>query len=213
MQTDQLIAQLASGLEPVGRLRSPVERALLWLVLVGVISAGLILRYAQMGPALQRLSAPQVALELAASALTAIAAIIAAFELSIPDRSAQWAWLPLPPLLLWLGVSGLGCLRHGLGWHGVDGLSGHSSHCFVFIMATSLPLALILFAMLRRARPLNPLPVAALGTLGVAASAASILEFFHPFDVTAFDLGLHLAAIAAVILIGALLRRPLLRSA
>jgi hypothetical protein len=213
MQTDQLIEQLASGLEPVGRLRSPLERALLWLLPVGVISAVLILRFAQMGPAMQRLSDPQVALELAASALTAITAIIAAFELSIPDRSPHWMWLPLPPLLLWLGASGMGCLSHGLGWHGADNLFGHSSHCFVFIIATSVPLAIVLFAMLRRARPLNPLPVAALGTLGVAASAASILEFFHPFDVTVIDLALHLIAIGAVILIGALLRRPLLASA
>jgi len=54
--------------------------------------------------------------------------------------------------------------------------------------------------------------VAAMGTLGVAASAACVLEFFHPFDVTVIDLALHLAAVAAVILIGAALRRPLLAS-
>ena len=73
-----------------------------------------------------------------------------------------------------------------------------------------MPLAVLLFAMLRRARPLNPIPVAILGTLGVAASAAFLLEFFHPYDVTAIDLALHLAAVAAVILLGTALRRPLL---
>jgi hypothetical protein len=64
--------------------------------------------------------------------------------------------------------------------------------------------------MLRRARPLDALPVAAVGTLGVAATAAFVLQFFHPFDVTVIDLALHLAAIALVVLIGTTLRRPLL---
>jgi len=212
MQTDQLIEQLATRLEPIGRLRSPVERALLWLAPVGLISTALILRYAQLGTALQRLAAPQVAFEFGAAALTAIAAIIAAFELSLPDRSPRWAWLALPPFLLWMGASGLGCLRNGVSLRGPDGMVGHSGHCFVFIVAASVPLSVFLFGMLRQARPLNPLPVAAMGTLGVAASAACVLEIFHPFDVTVIDLALHLAAVAAVILIGAALRRPLLAS-
>ena len=116
----------------------------------------------------------------------------------------------MPTLLLWLGASGLGCLRNGFGLQGADAPLGHSTHCFVFIVAVSVPLAALLFAMLRRASPLNPLPVAALGTLGVAASAAFLLEFFHPFDVTVIDLGMHLAAIGAVIAVGTTLRRQLL---
>jgi hypothetical protein len=37
-----------------------------------------------------------------------------------------------------------------------------------------------------------------------------MLQFFHPFDVTVIDLSLHLAAIALVVLVGILWRRPLL---
>jgi hypothetical protein len=212
MQTDHLIEQLASGLEPVGRLRSPAARAGLWIAGVAILSTALILRYAQLGPALQRLADPRVAIEFGATALTAIGAIIAAFELSVPDRAARWAWLPLPGFALWLGASGLGCLRNGLKVSGAGGWHAESTQCFVFIVAVSVPLAVVLFGMLRRARPQNPLPVAALGTLGVAASAACILQFFHPFDITVMDLALHLAAVAFVILIGAALRRPLLAS-
>jgi len=209
MQTDQIIERLASQLEPVRVLRSPAVRALFWLALVGVLATALIMRYAHMSSALQRLAAPQVAVECAATALTAVCAIVAAFQLSVPDRSLRWAWLPLPPLLVWLAASGLGCLRNGLGTHGPDGL-GHSSHCFVFITAASVPLAVGLFWMLRRARPIDPLPVAAIGTLGVAATAAFILEFFHPFDVTLIDLSLHLAAVGLVVLLGTAWRRRLL---
>jgi hypothetical protein len=114
------------------------------------------------------------------------------------------------PLMVWLGASGLGCLSNGLSLHGPDGISGESPHCFAFIVGMSVPLALGLFWMLRRARPIAPLSVAALGTLGVAASAAFMLQFFHPFDVTVIDLSLHLAAIALVVLLGTMWRRPLL---
>jgi hypothetical protein len=64
--------------------------------------------------------------------------------------------------------------------------------------------------MLRRAYPIAPLPVAALGTLGVAASAATLLQFFHPFDITVLDLGFHLAAVGFIVFLGAALRNPLL---
>jgi len=49
--------------------------------------------------------------------------------------------------------------------------------------------------------------------LGVAATAAFVLEFFHPFDVTAIDLALHLSAIALVVLVGIAWRRLLLDTA
>ena len=48
------------------------------------------------------------------------------------------------------------------------------------------------------------------GALGVAALAAFILQFFHPFDVTVIDLALHLAALATIALLATALRRPLL---
>jgi hypothetical protein len=210
MKTEQIIDSLSAELAPVRVLRPPVLRALLWLAAVGAVSAALILRFTHWGAILPRLQIPRVALETTATALTAITATIAAFELSIPDRSPRWAWLPVPTLLLWLAASGLGCLSNGLGMHNADGPVGESAHCFVFIMGTSVPLAIGLFWMLRRARPLDALPVAAVGTLGVAATAAFVLQFFHPFDVTVIDLALHLAAIGLVVLIGTTLRRPLL---
>ena len=43
-------------------------------------------------------------------------------------------------------------------------------------------------------------PLRFIGGVGVAALAAFLLQFFHPFDVTLMDLGAHLAAL--IILIG-----------
>jgi hypothetical protein len=175
-----------------------------------------VLRYANLGLFAHRLQVPRIALECIGSTLTAITAIIAAFELSIPGASRRWAWLPLAPLSLWLGASGIGCLRNGLGLHerlnelGLRTLGGESNGCFIFIAGVSVPLAVALFWMLRRAQPIAPLPVALFGTLGVAATAASLLQFFHPFDITLLDLAFHLAAVGFVIFIGTILRRPLL---
>jgi hypothetical protein len=210
MQTDRLIESLAAQLQPVRRLRAPLLRALLWLALVGAVSGLLIASEAHLGMFMQRMATPRVAVDCIATALTAITAIIAAFELSVPGHSPWWSALPVPPFLLWLGSSGLGCLANGLSLHGPNGFVGESYMCFVFIAGVSVPLAAGLFWMLRRARPIAPLPVAALGTLGVAATAAFILQFFHPFDVTVIDLTLHLAAVALVVLIGTAWRRPLL---
>jgi hypothetical protein len=213
MRTDRLIESLAARLQPVRRLRSPLLRALLWLAVVGAASLVLIMREAHLTIFMQRMATPRVAVECVATALTAITAVVAAFETSVPGHSPWWAVLPLPPLLLWLAASGLGCLANGLGVYGAHGSAGESYSCFAFIAGASLPLAVGLFWMLRRARPIAPLPVAALGTLGVAATAAFILQFFHPFDVTVIDLALHLAAIALVVLIGTAWRRRLLAAA
>jgi len=207
MQTEQLIHSLAQQLHPVRRMPAPALRALGWLGVIGAIGSGVVLRYANLGLFAQRLQVPRIALECVGSSLTAIAAIIAAFELSIPGRSRRWAWLPLAPLTLWLGASGVGCWRNALQRHE---LGSDSPGCFIFIASVSVPLAVALFWMLRRAHPIAPLPVALFGSLGVAATAASLLQFFHPFDITLLDLAFHLAAVGFVIFISTLLRRPLL---
>ena len=213
MQTERLIERLTAELAPVRVLAPPWWRAVLWLAVVAAVSALLVLRFANMALVLPRLTLPRVEVECVATALTAITAIIAAFELSVPDRSPRWAWLPVAPFMLWLAASGLGCLRNGVSLQGPDGFAGESPHCFMFISGASVPLAAGLFWMLRRARPINALPVAAIGTLGVAATAAFVLEFFHPFDVTAIDLALHLSAIGLVVLVGIAWRRLLLDTA
>jgi hypothetical protein len=206
-QTDDLIESLAADLTPVTPLRAPLWRALLWLAIVSSIAVLVVWRFANLSVFIGRMEVPRIALEGLGSLLTAIASIVVAFELSVPGRSSRWAWLPLPPLLLWLGASGMGCLANGLG---LQAAQGESPHCFMFIAGLSVPLSVGLFWMLRRARPIAPLPVAAFGTLGVAASAATLLQFFHPFDITVLDLTFHLAAVGFVVFLGAALRRPLL---
>ncbi len=215
--TGKLIERLVAESGPVRRLRPPVVRASFWLLAVMALGVASIAMFADLDAFLSRLTASMLWLEWPATLLTGIAAIFAAFQLSVPDRSAAWALLPLPPLALWIGTSGYSCFEHWIvigpgGWE-----LGESANCFIFILSFSLPLALSLLVLLRRAAPLAPVRVAAVGALGVSALAAAALQFFHPFDVTFMDLGVHLGAVAVVVLgaaaleylsAGAHLRRP-----
>ncbi len=84
---------------------------------------------------------------------------------------------------------------------------GESTHCFRFILSVSVPLGVSLMLLLYRARPLALVRIAAVGGLGVAAIAACLLQFFHPFDVTLLDLSVHVVAIAIVIAVASLWAR------
>jgi hypothetical protein len=144
----------------------------------------------------------------AGSALTAVLAAKAAFELGMPGRSRAWALLPLPAALLWIGASGMGCLRT---WAQV-GAGGGDVDCLKFIITFSVPLAVVMVLLLRRAFPLYPALTAAIAGLACAAGSATLLNLCHPLDAVATDLAVHAVAVAVVVALmtlsgGKLLRR------
>jgi hypothetical protein len=197
---DRLIAELAADLRPVRRLSPPWVRALGWIAAVTALGLGLS-QLADFEPVRQRLSAaPDLWLAVVGSTLTAVLAALAAFQTSVPGRGTAWALLPVPAALLWLGASGLGCLRAWLapGTH-APSLAEERS-CLVFIVGVSLPLSLLLMLMLRRAFALRPGLTAALGGLAAAAAAATLLTLFHPYDAAATDLVVHGLAVLAVVI-------------
>lgn len=195
---ERLIEELAASAAPVKRLKPPVVRAARWLIAIGLIVVIAVFGFSNLQLFMERAQDPKLVLELIGTALTGILAVVAAFYLSLPDRSAAWALLPIPPFALWLASSGYNCYRHWL-TYGPDGWGlGDSADCFRFILLSSLPLGISLILILRRAYPLNPVRVALMGGLGVAAISAFVLQFFHPFDVTFMDLGVHLVAVGLV---------------
>jgi hypothetical protein len=196
---DRLIGELAGNLRPVQRLSSPMLRAAGWLAVVFVLALGLAC-FANLGAVWHRVTtAPDLWLAVIGSMLTAIFAAIAAFELSLPDAPRGWAALPLPAALLWVGASGFGCLRVWIVPHTHVADLGEARDCLVFIVALSVPLSLLMLTMLRRACPLYPGLTAAVAGLAAAAAAATLLNFFHPFDAAATDLTVHAAAVVLVV--------------
>ena len=196
--TQDLIESLAADARPVRRLRPPLARATAWLAAF-VAVVGVVTFVTGAWPAMiARLEIMRFAVEMTATFVTALAAMIAAFYLSLPDRSRFWMLLPLPPLVLWLASSGYGCYQNWIAYGPQGWRLGRSTDCFVFIITMSIPVAIALYLALRRALPLDPLRVMAMGGLGVAALAATTLQFYHPFDVTVVDLTVHVVAVLIV---------------
>jgi len=196
---ERLIRDLATDLAPVRRLRPPSVRALAWLAVV-VATAIVLAMIADLSALGHRLiAAPDMWLAVTGSALTAILAAFAAFQLSLPDARRAWALLPLPAALLWIVASGVGCLRTWFvpGTHVAD--LSEARDCLIFIVGLSVPLSALLIIMLRRAYPLQPGLTALIAGLASAAAAATLLNFFHPFDAAATDLTVHVFAVALVI--------------
>ena len=197
--TERLIERLAAAAAPVRRLPPPALRTTLWLLAVAAVAGVAIAAFSDLDTFARRAQDPRLILDMIAALITGIAAVLAAFELSLPDRTPAWTLLPLPPLAVWIAISGYGCYRHWITYGPAGWELGDSAHCFRFILSVSVPLGISLMLLLRRARPLASARVAAVGGLGVAAIAACLLQFFHPFDVTLLDLSVHVVAIAIVI--------------
>lgn len=206
---EKLIARLTTDLRPVRRLRPPPQRALSWLGLVIALGVALA-SVADLHAMMHRLmAAADMWLAVLGSILTCVLAVLAAFQLSLPDRSTAWALLPVPGVLLWLGASGAGCLR---GWVIPGSHAPGEGNCLVFIVAVSVPLSAALLLMLRRAAPLRPDATAAMGGLAAAAAAATLLNFFHPYDASWTDIGVHAIAVLLVVLANRALAGAVLRA-
>lgn len=214
-RTDAIIDELAGHVPPVRPLCAPALRALLVLAAIGAVAALAIILLGDM-PGLRNRYAGRkslLALEMSAMLATGVLAILAAFILSIPGRSRKWIAAPIPFFILWMLLSGLGCYGDFVRSGGTEWGFGHGMDCLIFILSVSAALAPLLIWRLARARPIEPLPVALLGGLGVAAVSAFVLQFFHPFTVTFIDLAVHLVAILVVVGAVGMVNRHTLRPA
>lgn len=207
---EALIAALGAGLKPVRRLWPPWLRALGWVAVVAAIAAVLLIRHGAAPMFARFAAAPYVGWSTLFAVITALCAAFAACVLAVPGRARAWAWLPLPTAILWIGTSGLGCLR---GWlEPATRVAGGPPplDCITFIVGFSIPLSALLLWLLRRACPLRPVLTACLLGLASAAAAGSLLAIFHPVDSAATDLAAHVLAVAIVIAANAALGNRLL---
>ena len=101
----------------------------------------------------------------------------------------------------------MGCLRTWAGPSTGDAALVETRHCLPSILLLSVPLMILMVAMLRRACPLRPNLTAIVSGAAIAAASATLLNFFHPYDASAADLAVHLVAVLLVIAINQLLWR------
>ena len=203
--TPDLIGALAANLAPVRRLRPPVTRALSWLLLVALLFALLALSQGVRPDLTQRLHGPSFILGVAGASLTGILAAVAAFMLSLPDRSRFYLLLPAPALVLWLSTIGYQCLTNWVSLEPNGIHLGETTQCFATLVLTSLPLSLAMLVMLRYAAPLRPMSVTLTGSLAVAAITATALSLFHDLDATVMILMWNLGTAALFVGLGAAL--------
>jgi hypothetical protein len=200
--TPQLIDALAANLAPVRRLRPPVTRAFSWLLVAALVLALLAVSQGLRPDLAQRLREPTFILGLSSALLTGALAAVAAFMLSLPDRSRYCLLLPAPALVLWLSTIGYQCLTN---WVSVEpnGIRlGETARCFATLVLTSLPLSLAMLLMLRYAAPLRPTAVTLTASLAVAAITATALSLFHDLDATLMILMWNLGTAALFVGLG-----------
>lgn len=182
--TPDLIDLLAANLTPVQRLRPPIVRAATWLALAALIVALLATAQGLRPDIAMRLQQSGFVMSFGGALLTSVLATIAAFILSLPDRSRLWVLLPVPSLAFWLFTVGYQCLTEWISVQPGGITLGESARCFATLVLTSLPLSLALLLMLRYAAPLRPTAVILTGSLAVAAVTAVALSLFHGGDAT-----------------------------
>jgi len=200
--TPDLIESLVAGAKPVRRLRPPVARAALWLLFALAMVALLAISHGLRADLGHRLEQPLFVTGISASLLTGVLAAVAAFIVSLPDRSRLWLLLPAPSLALWVSTIGYQCLTD---WVGVqpDGFRlGEAADCFATLVLTSVPLWVALLVMLRYVVLLRSAATAVTASLAVAAIASTALSLFHSLDASAMILIWNLGAAALLMGLG-----------
>lgn len=200
--TPELIDMLCADAKPVRRLRPPLVRAALWLLFAGLVLVVLAALLGTRPDLAERLRQPTFVGALAGALLTGVLAAVAAFYLSLPDRSRLWLLLPVPGLVLWISTIGYGCLTD---WVSVepDGIRlGTTLECFATLALASLPLSLALLVMLRHAARLYPTMVGMMGGLASAGIAATALSLFHELDASVMVLLWNLGVAALIAALG-----------
>ena len=211
-KTPDLIDALVECATPVRRLRPPLVRGALWLALAALILALLAIVHGVRADLGERLHQPVFVVSITAALATGVLAAVAAFMVSLPDRSQWWLAVPAPALAVWVGTIGYGCLTD---WVviGLDGVRfGETLRCFATLVLTSVPLAIALAVMLRYAALLRPGAVTLAGALAVAAITSSALSLFHDLDATMMILIWDLGTAALITGLGGLFGRRVLRS-
>ena len=145
-----------------------------------------------------------------ATSATGVLAAIAAFLVSLPDRSRWWLLLPLPAALVWVSNIAYQSLTDWVAI-GPGGISlGETADCFATLVLIGLPLSLASFVMLRHAVHFNLTSVTMMASMAVSGIAAAGMSLLHPLDasilILIFNLGSGVVFVAAGLLMSMSIR-------
>lgn len=216
--TAALIRDLARAPQPVRGIDPPLRRGLTCTAIGFAVSLALFAGAVLSGAAaldnvVLLLERWTVCLQLLATVMTAVAALLAAFQLSVPGAARRWLWLPVLPLGLWLVSLGATC------WEDWQSL-GHASlatqaggDCVALLLLISLPLILGAAMQIRRAAPLDPALEGVLVALAGAAAASALVQLLFPFERGVQVLLWNFGPVLALAVLGGLLGSVLFSSA
>jgi hypothetical protein len=184
--TDALIKELSERLDPAPPLQRPWVRTLLSLAILGpYLVLAILVMHAVLGHPAPIVDA-RFMIEQVFALSTGVTAAVAAFTSVIPGRSRSYLFLPVLPLIGWLGTLGEGCLRAG-----GEATLRHNLSCWPFIVIFGTAPAVVFWVMLRRGAPLTPRLTAFLGALAAAGLGNFCVRLVHPEDVTVMLLVWH----------------------
>jgi hypothetical protein len=204
--TEQLIDTLTEGLQPVKPLRKPWLRAGLWSVFATLVIAVIAAVGGSRADLAHSVREASFLLPLAGSWLTGLTAALAAFQISLPDRSRRWLWLPVVPVLLWSTGFAYSCLTNPGDILGSLELLPESA-CLLTIVVTSAGLLAVLLPMLRRVKTLRPGLTAWLGCLAVAGFADTAHLLVHTEQDSLLALTVNLVPALVLVVLGGLAGR------
>lgn len=213
--TEDLIVSLTAGAKAVKPLRPPAWRAAGLLALAVAIVGVSVWSHGLRPDLAEKFRDPLYVLEWLASIATAIGAFLAAFHLSIADRSHRWLFAAVVPAGLWLATIGGGCLQDFFDQGSAAFAWGVSMTCFRYITEMGIPLMLVVLVMNRHAGPIRPIATTLCAGLGAAALSAAGLTLFHGLHASWLVLIWHggaLLTVMALSLVGGLLLRRLTRA-
>ena len=203
--TDALIERLTERLQPVQPLRKPWLRAGLWSAFATGVIALLASLFGTRADIAQALGEAKFVVPLCGSWLTGVTAALAAFEVSLPDRSRRWLWLPVLPVLLWASGFAYGCLADFVAIPEGLPLLPEGAACIGTILAASAALLVVLLPMLRRVRTLRPRLTAWLGCLAIAGFADTAHLLIHTEQASVLALTINLLPALVVVPLAGLL--------
>jgi len=204
VKTEELIGELARSAAPVTPLPRPAVRFAAWAAAFVPFAVAAVLMF---GPR------PALADDLGRSAFVVLAALtiataglsaVAALRSSVPGLEAAAIEQAIPAVcgLAWTTWVVALLLDGAVPSAGLLAFPVHAG-CMARIFGISLLPAAVLFAMVRRAAPLNPVRSAWLSALASLALAAAAVQFICPIDDPAHHLESHLLPVIVFTVIAA----------